>query len=181
MLCSVALRYLVDESIYMHQVHVNISITGCGNRYLSICTLMIAHYCTLSLSAIWMAKMCATWHLKYRIQCRCTLSPCQPSSQPTITTNHHHLNISITGSSASLEEPSDACHSLVPWLCKTTTSQVPKNISITISDNFTPKRRIKVPPQVLSELCSHRLRLSPRSNWRATHFTATAGKNNIIS
>ena len=81
MLYSVALRYLVDESIYMHQVHVNISITGCGNRYLSICTLMIAHYCTLSLSAIWMAKMWATWHLKYRIQCRCTLSPCQPSSQ----------------------------------------------------------------------------------------------------
>ena len=81
MLYSIALRYLVDESIYMHQVHVNISITGCGNRYLSICTLMIAHYCTLSLSAIWMAKMWATWHLKYRIQCRCTLSPCQPSSQ----------------------------------------------------------------------------------------------------
>ena len=132
-------------------------------------------------------------HLNYRIQCIYTLplqyiiyAPCQPSPHPTITiittisTNNHHVNISITGSSASLEEPSDACHSLVPWLCKTTTSQVPKNISTTISDNYTPQLPIKVPPQVLSERYSHRLRLSPRSNWRATHFTATAGKNNII-
>ena len=65
-----------------------------------ICALTIAYYCTLSLSAIWMAKMCAPWHLNYRIQCICTLSPSQPSSQPTITTNHNYLNISITGSNA---------------------------------------------------------------------------------
>ena len=66
---------------------------------------MIAFYSTPSLPLSLLSGWRKCVHLKessaYTIY---TLSlqdaPCQPSSHPTITTNNHHANISITGSSA---------------------------------------------------------------------------------